>query len=451
MMRRRTALSPAGGWLRREAAMFRSRWIGLGALVVVALIVVACGSQWLAGGKLHFDQKRYDKALANFQKAVEEKPASGEAHLWLGRALAELDRDEEAIAELKKARELDPLQEEMVKNTLVSYWSRRYNSALTSAKNGEDEQRKPDGDPARAQEELMKAEERFRRAVLFCPDSVQNYSNLGKILYVLGRRDEGLTMFHQAKEMSAGRPDLQAFLFHLFRGLGTNALETPTVDNLRRGLGLLTDAASLPADPEQLAEIDLNMAEAYRGLADSVDAAQKPEMLQQAANHYGKVLTTYPEDVDALDGLAQVQSALGQSDAALATAQKRLDLEPWNRNAHLTMYRILRAARGEGDREAKGHFLFINILEAGAPQPKEGVREWAVKEFGPTSDMIRTMRDRGGVPETMREYAPAGQAPIYMWAYWTGGRAYIFQNGKEVYRMGFKAVPHENVPEELLK
>jgi tetratricopeptide (TPR) repeat protein len=402
----------------------------------------------LAGGKLHFDQKRYDKALVSFQKAVEEKPASGEAHLWLGRALAELDRDEEAIAELKKARELDPLQEEMVRNTFVSYWSRRYNSALTSAKNGEDEQRK--GDAARAQEELQKAEERFRRAVLYCPDSVQNYSNLGKILYVLGRRDEGLAMFHQAKEMSTGRPDLQAFLFHLFRGLGVSALETPTVENLRRGLGLLNDAAGLPADPEQLAEIDLNIAEAYRGLADSVDAAQKPEMLQKAADHYGKVLATYPDDVDALDGLAQIQSQLGQSDAALATAQRRLDLEPWNRNAHLTMYRILRAAKGEGDREAKGHFLFINILESGTPQAKEGMRAWAVKEFGPTSDMIRALRDRGD-PETMREYSPAGQAPVYMWAYWTGGRAYIFQGGKEVYRMGFKAVPREKLPEELLQ
>lgn len=431
--------------------MFRSRWIGLGALVVAALIVVACGSQWLAGGKLHFDQKRYDKALANFQKAVEEKPNSGEAHLWLGRALAELERDEEAVAELKQARELDPLQDEMVRNTLVSYWSRRYNSALTSAKNGEDEQRKPGGDPVRAQEELQKAEERFRRALLFCPDSVQNYSNLGKILYVLGRREEGLAMFHQAKEMSTGRPDLQAFLFHLFRGLGLSALEQPTVANLERGLSLLADAASLPADPAQLAEVHLNMAEAYRGLADSVDAAGKTEALQKAAEYYDKVLAFDAEDVDALDGLAQIQSTLGQTDAALATAQRRLDLEPWNRGAHLTMYRILRASRGEGDREAKGHFLFVNILEDGTPQSKEGIREWAVKEFGPTSDMIRTMRDRGGIPEAMREYTPAGQAPIYMWAYWTAGRAYIFQSGKEVYRMGFKAVPRENLPEELLK
>ena len=430
--------------------MFRSRWIGLGIVLVVALILGACGSQWLAGGKLHFDQRRYEKALVNFQKAVEEKPTSGEAHLWLGRALAELDRDDEAIVELKKAREFDPLQEDMVRNTFVSYWSRRYNSALTFAKNGEDEQRK--GDTARAREELGKAEERFRRAAVYCPDSVQNYSNLGKILYRLDRRDEGLGMFHKAKEMSTNRPDLQQFLFHLFRELGLSALEQPTKENLQRGLGLLLDASSLPAaaEKEQLAEINLNIAEAYRGLADSVVAEQKPEMLQKSADFYNRVLQDFPEDVDALEGLAQNQARLGQIDAAMITAQKRLDLEPWNRSAHLTVYRILSAARGENDRDARGHGLFLNILQDGKPQAREGMRAWAVKEFGPTSDMIRALRDRGD-PETMREYTPAGQTAIYMWAYWTGGRAYIFQGGKELYRLGFKAVPRENVPEELPK
>jgi Flp pilus assembly protein TadD len=428
--------------------MIRSRWIGLGIVLTVALILGACGSQWLAGGKLHFDQKRYEKALENFQKAVVQKPNSGEAHLWLARSLAELDRDDEAIKELEKARELDPLQEDMVQNTFVSYWSRRFNSALTYAKNAEEEQHA--GDEAHAREDLGKAEERFRRAVLYRPDSVQNYSNLGKVLYRLGRRDEGLAMFHKAKELSANRPDLQRFLFHLFRELGLAALEHPSRENLQRALGLLLDASSLPADKDQLAEIHLNIAESYRGLADSAAVDQKPELLQKSADYYNQVLAEYADDVDALDGLAKVQADLGQVDAALSTAQKRLDLEPWNRAAHLTVYRIIQKAKGENDREAKAHYLFLEILENGKPQAKEGMRTWAVKEFGPMSDMIRTLRDRGD-PETMREYTPAGVKPIYMWAYWTGGRAYIFQDGKEVYRLGFKAVPRENVPEELLQ
>jgi len=426
--------------------MIRSRWIGGIGLLAVTFVLGACGSQWLAGGKLHFDQKRYDRALENFQKAVAEKPNSGEAHLWLGRALAELERDSLAIVELKKARELDPLQDEMVRNTFVSYWSRRYNSALTYAKEGEEAQRA--GDTERSKTDMGKSEEQFRRAAEYAPDSVQNYSNLGKILYRQGRREEALAMFHKAKEMSAGRPDLQRFLFTLFKELGENALQDPTRENLKRGLNLLLDASALPADAEALAEVNLNIASIYRGMADSVDADQKPEMRQKAIEYYDKVLAGFPDDTDALEGEAYVYSDLGLLDQAQATGQKRLDLEPWSKDAHLLMYRILRTAKN--DKDANAHFLLIQILQDGTPQDKATVRTWAVKEFGPTCDMIKTLRDRGD-PETLRTFTPAGSAAVYMWAYWTGGRAYIFQGGAEKYRVAFKAAPREQIPAELLQ
>jgi Flp pilus assembly protein TadD len=423
--------------------MIRSRWFVGVALAVAAVVLGACGSQWLAGGKLHFDQKRYDRALENFEKAVAEKPQSGEAHLWLGRALAELDRDTEAIAELKKARELDPLQEEMVNNTFISYWSRRYNSALSYAKTGEETQRA--GDQKTALEQLAKAEERFSRAVLYAPDSVQNYSNLGKVLYRLGRRDEALTMFHKAKEMSTRRPDLQRFLFHLFKELGAGTLEKPTRDNLQRGLGLLLDAASLPADSVQMAEINLNIASIYRGLADSVSAERKPEMLHKSVEYFDKVLATYPDDPDALEDLAYVYSDLGEGDRAMETAQKRLDQEPWNLDTHMMMYRLQRAAKN--DKGANAHFLFIQLMQEGQRQPKEGLTAWAGKEYGPNSDMMKTLRSKGQ-PEDIRKYSN-GPVTFYAWPYWTQGRVYMFQGGTEKFQLSFKPVPREKLPEVL--
>ena len=39
----------------------------------------ACSNPHLAGGKLHFDQERFDRAEENFQLAVEKDPSNGEA------------------------------------------------------------------------------------------------------------------------------------------------------------------------------------------------------------------------------------------------------------------------------------------------------------------------------------------------------------------------------------
>jgi tetratricopeptide (TPR) repeat protein len=245
--------------------------------------------------------------------------------------------------------------------------------------------------------------------------------------------------------MSAGRPDLQRFLFHLFKELGSGALERPTRENMERGLGLLLDAAALPADDAQKAEVHMNIASIYRALADSLGAERRPEMLEKSATYFGKVLEAYPEDPDALADLAYVYSDMGQHEQALQIGQQRVDLEPWAREPRLMMYRLYRA--GKNDKDANGQFLVAQILQDGTPQPREGVRARVTQEFGPTSEMLKVLRDRGE-PEEIRTYE-SGTAPFHMWAYWTGGRVYIFQNGIEKFRLAFKAVPREKLSEIL--
>ncbi len=190
----------------------RNRWFrlaGVAGLAVMAVLAACSKSELLAGGKLHFTQGRYEKALELFQKAVAEKPLNAEAHLWYARSLAQLERDEEAVAELRKALELDVEQKPMVDNTYQSFWSERYRSAVKFVEDGEAARQK--GNAAEATTQLQQAVDRFRRAIIFAPDSVQNYSNLGKVLFLLEQRDEAMAQFQQAKSMSAGKPRLQDF------------------------------------------------------------------------------------------------------------------------------------------------------------------------------------------------------------------------------------------------
>jgi tetratricopeptide (TPR) repeat protein len=421
----------------------RIRWspIARGAALVALILLAACQSQFLAGGKLHFDQGRYDKALENFEKALAEQPNNGEVHLWYARTLAELERDDEAVAELKRAVELDPLQQEMVTNTYGSYWSKRYNSALAYAKAAD--QAREQGNESEVTKQRELAEERFRRAIIFAPDSVQNYSNLGKVLFQLGRLDEAMESFQRAKTMSEGKPYIQTFLFSLFKTLGTQALESEDKASLERAVSLLTDASRLPAEPERMIEVHYNLGAAYYALS-SKDEAHKAEYLDRAAEYFNMVLTADPEDAVALENLAYVYADQGKLDEATAAAQRRLDLEPWAPESHFLMQHLYKLAKN--DRQANAHLLIIQMRNQGERVPVETVRADAVR-ISPTCDMMKVLRERGA-PDERRSYT-ISQTTYEAWFYWTGGRIYIFQGGAEKFRTNFKGVAPEKLAEIL--
>jgi len=409
-------------------------WV-VGGIFALALLVVGCGSQWLSGGKLHFSQQRYDRALENFEKAVAEQPNNGEAHLWLGRTLAELERDDEAVVELRKALEIDPLQEEMVTNSFISYWGKRYNSALSYAKDASDQM----GDEQAAT--LEKARERFERAIIFAPDSVQNYSNLGKVLYQMGRLDEAMTMFDKSREMSAGRPDLQAFLFSLYKFFGEQSLMDETRAGYERALSLLHSAESIPAaSAEEKIEIDFNIATAYYSLSDSLPESERPAAWEKAAEYYGKVLELNPEDPEAITMLAYVLSDEGKHDEAIQRGQQRFDMAPWESETNLLMHRLYKAAAN--DKMANGHILMMQILTDGARQPA-GTARTEAQAFGPSSDILKVLRDRGE-PQEVRAFS-VGTTPYSAWCFWSDGRVYIFRDGHEQLRIAFKPVTAEQL------
>ena len=409
-------------------------WVAGGILALV-VVLVGCGSQFLAGGKLHFSQNRFDRALENFDKAIAEQPNNGEAHMWRGRTLAELERDDEAVVELRKAVELDPLQEEMVRNSFISYWSKRYNSALLFAK----EAMEKTGDDQKAS--LEKARERFERAIVFAPDSVQNYSNLGKVLYQLGDMGQAMAMFDKSRQLSAGRPDLQQFLFTLYKFFGEQSLSDENRAGYERALALLHNAESMPtANQGDQIEVYFNIATAYYSLSDSVAEAERIPTLQKAAEYYEKVLALAPDDPDALTNLAYVLSDEGQGDAALQRGQQRYDQAPWDSESNLFMERLYKAAGN--DKMANGHILMAQMMVQGRRQPDTAARDEA-QAAGPTSDALKVLRDRG-IPQEVRKLE-AGDNPYSVWCYWSDGRAYIFRGGREQVRISFKPL----TPEQL--
>ncbi len=84
----------------------------------------------LAGIMLE-DEWNFAEAEKEFRRATEESPNSALAHQWFSIFLSEIGRFEEAIPEMKKAYELDPLSLRVAVDVgRAHYWARHYDQAI---------------------------------------------------------------------------------------------------------------------------------------------------------------------------------------------------------------------------------------------------------------------------------------------------------------------------------
>ncbi len=116
----------------RETAMPKAKDMALTALKLDPLLADAHTS--LAFVEMHYEWK-FGEAEEEFKRAIDLNPNYSIAHHWYAFDLAAMGRMDEAVAEVKQARQTDPLS--AIINTDVAeilYWARRYDEALQQAR-----------------------------------------------------------------------------------------------------------------------------------------------------------------------------------------------------------------------------------------------------------------------------------------------------------------------------
>jgi TolB-like protein/DNA-binding winged helix-turn-helix (wHTH) protein/Flp pilus assembly protein TadD len=116
----------------RDAAMPQAREMALTALKLDDGLADAHAS--LAFVEMHYEWKFQD-AEKEFKHAIDLDPSYSTAHHWYAYDLVAMDRLDEAVAEIKRARETDPIS--AIINTDVAemlYWARRYDEAMQQAR-----------------------------------------------------------------------------------------------------------------------------------------------------------------------------------------------------------------------------------------------------------------------------------------------------------------------------
>jgi DNA-binding winged helix-turn-helix (wHTH) protein/tetratricopeptide (TPR) repeat protein len=155
-------------------------------------------------------ERRWEAAERGFRQAIDLNPGYPTAHQWYAFLLSALGRHEEAIAEARQARELDPLS--LVINAdsgMVLYFARQYVSAV------EQFQRTLELDSSFAyahfglghawqqQGRLAEAVEEHRRAVELAPASPTLQAALGQALAWAGRPEEARRILAELEERAA--------------------------------------------------------------------------------------------------------------------------------------------------------------------------------------------------------------------------------------------------------
>ncbi len=158
----------------------------------------------LAFAKRYYDYD-FETADREYKKAIQFNPGYATAHHWYAIHLAGTGRFEEAIAEIKRAQELDPLS--IIINTNIAwiyYFARQYNKAI----------------------------DQFQKALEMNENFPVAHLRLGRTYVQKGMIEEAISEFQKAVTLSGGSTDMIAALGHAYAVAGQKDEAEAVLDQL---------------------------------------------------------------------------------------------------------------------------------------------------------------------------------------------------------------------------
>jgi tetratricopeptide (TPR) repeat protein len=223
-------------------------------------------------------QRRFDEALASYDRALALRPDHAEALRNRGGALHALRRLDEALASYDRALALRP-----------DYAEALYNR----------------GNTLRALRRLDEALASYDRALALRPDHAEALYNRGNTLHTLGRLDEALASYDRALDL---RPDHAEALYN--RGNTLYALRQPdeALASYDRALALRPDYA--------------------QALSNRGNALHELKRFREALASYDRALDLRPDHAEALYNRGNTLLELKRFDEALVSYDGALALRP---------------------------------------------------------------------------------------------------------------------------
>ncbi len=229
---------------------------------------------------------RYEEAIAEWKKALELNPGSDKAHNNVGLLLTGVGKFEEAVPHFEKTLAINP-----------EYPAAHSNLGVALAGAGK----------------LDEAISEFGKALALDPDSAEAHNNLGRVLAQRGEPDQAIAHFRKALEAA---PDSASVRGNLVEALANSGRSLAVKGSFDEAIQRFQDALEIMPDS----------AEAHNGLA--VVLVRKGR-IEEAIAHFQKAVAIKPDFAEPYYNLGDTLFYLeGKAPEALAAWRSVLRIDP---------------------------------------------------------------------------------------------------------------------------
>ena len=166
-------------------------------------------------------------AAREFRRALEINPSYSDAHQMNSYYLAAIGKFDEALTEMKRAQELDPVSlEKTIGIGEILFQQRRYDDAIAQYRKSLEMDSNSGfthwalGRPLLAQGKFNEAIAEFQRAIPLSGDSADEPAELARAYALAGRRDEALKIIQELKKFSERKHVAPTVMAGIYGALG---------------------------------------------------------------------------------------------------------------------------------------------------------------------------------------------------------------------------------------
>jgi tetratricopeptide (TPR) repeat protein len=329
------------------------------ALVSIALLIAGCADKNVTQGKILLKQKppEYEKAIEQFNLALQTNPKNADAWFLKGKAYAEIEKYEEMNEAFGKAMQYKPEYETEIEQIREDKYNRVFNKGLRATEDNDFNSALEHFetciviDPSSAEayanagfcasklEIDKKALEYYKKAYELDPDNFDNIRNYGAVLYKMEMYDEAIEVYKAAQKVRPDDTNIPIRIGQIYEKLGDldkalesyqHALEIEEDNpNLWFNLGVMyLQKKEDPASAEKA------FAEAYKLNPDDIDAAfnlvisqVRQQKYKEAAVIVQELEKKAPGNCDVYELMASVYAGLGDKKMVNEAVKKRRECE----------------------------------------------------------------------------------------------------------------------------
>lgn len=254
-------------------------------LAGAAFVLSGCANKWKTSGKIAMGQKNWEKAIGDFEKALEQDPKDGEAHFLMAKSYAEMGDYGSLVSHLDAADSLYEKGESKIRELRVDIWEKLFNSGIKDAN----------------EENYEKANEDFGLAIGILPDRYEAYTNKAFVLEHMNQHDSAFFYYDEGNKTDPGNVKILENFSSLSFNMG--------VSSSRAADDLYTQGDSVEADSRR---------------------AEGLRYLTKADSLYAEILVQDPKHAEALMRRGDIARENGDYQSAVDFYNQAVEVEPDN-------------------------------------------------------------------------------------------------------------------------